>query len=1281
MQREQYMRFTESGPQIPDALLRARDEDRVVFFCGAGVSQARAGLTDFFGLAQSVIQRLGATKDCYAFKVLEKAKEIGEALDVTGLISADRVFSLLERDFTTSDIQAAVAKSLLPAADVDRSAHEILLRLARTRSGKTQLVTTNFDRLFEPVGAKIPLFQPPRLPKPSRRDDLDGIVYLHGCVDVEYARAEGNGLVLSSADFGHAYLSEGWATEFFREIVQRYVVVFIGYSADDPPVHYLLEGLRRDRTPLHGLYAFQSDGSAELTARWNHKGVDAITYSHADNHHALWEALGHWAIRADDPTIWQQSVLDKAIAGPRQLKPHERGQVAHVVSTPEGAKAFAVAEPPAEWLCVFDPRCRYQRPSHLNCVNPASPKIVPFEFYGLDFDEIPQWNGDDRFIHRHTPPQNAWDAFAIAELDQNDLSPVNLPAVRGELARNVAALPSRLFFLGSWIANVINQPAAIWWAVREDSLHPAYRSMIKQKLSHLRESMDIRVYKLWKYLLETRSRPTATNESEWHVLEQDLERDGWSPSGVRRFVSLCEPYLKLVPGVMSHAVPPMLNEEYNPIEVAHVDIECPVPPIDAIPGEWLYQVVRGVRTCIEAAARLCQEVNSYQGYVVSPIEEDPRPDISDYQRTNGLSGCVIAFAALFKRLLAEDRLRAKQEFVAWPLDDDTAFARLRVWASGKHEVATPKECAEIILELNDKVFWGEYHQRDLLIVLAKRWLDLPRELRVQIETRIKQGPSRHEGEKDSVFRERVAWAVLNRLHWLAKNAGELSFDVASETASRRLDAPGWKPEMAENAAESREIMVGFVAKDTGHDALLHAPIGSILSRASELSGCSAANHLLEHDPFEGLCAEHPKRAYLALARAARRSEFPEWAWTTFLESHSRARDSATFSAIVATRLCRIPDTNLLNVLYAATSWLERSGKVMSAGCPEVFDSVVQRLIEVIMSHPESASSSVIDSKRARDWALNAINSPVGQLVDAVFEDSRYQEAATVHSGLRPIEQCLSLKGDSRCYTIVIATRHLDWLYRHARDWTEQHLLTILTRGSDKDQAAFWAGVFWNPELSSSRLFLRIKDGLLAVAKHEDHSNTAHIISLACLLLSGWRSSAENGNEQCLSDSEFRDVLLNGGDRLRRQILMHIEHSLRDDDAMRRMQSLNRAYVFFEKVWPRQRVVKTAEITACIVGILVAHTDGFGKLIDLVLPLLTTISNSTTQLHIHSLGDVKHVIEEHPERFLNLLWSVLSDDVRDWPYSIGDVLSMIAESDESLVANERFRELRSRWGAR
>ena len=59
------MRFLANGPSIPDELLEARDQGRVVFFCGAGVSRARAKLPDFFGLAEKVVERLRVTSAQY----------------------------------------------------------------------------------------------------------------------------------------------------------------------------------------------------------------------------------------------------------------------------------------------------------------------------------------------------------------------------------------------------------------------------------------------------------------------------------------------------------------------------------------------------------------------------------------------------------------------------------------------------------------------------------------------------------------------------------------------------------------------------------------------------------------------------------------------------------------------------------------------------------------------------------------------------------------------------------------------------------------------------------------------------------------------------------------------------------------------------------------------------------------------------------------------------------------------------------------------------------------
>ena len=66
----------------------------------------------------------------------------------------------------------------------------------------------------------------PRLPVP--RLGRNGVVHLHGFLgDFGDDIWE---LVLSSADFGAAYLVDGWATRFLRELFRHFVVLFVGYS-------------------------------------------------------------------------------------------------------------------------------------------------------------------------------------------------------------------------------------------------------------------------------------------------------------------------------------------------------------------------------------------------------------------------------------------------------------------------------------------------------------------------------------------------------------------------------------------------------------------------------------------------------------------------------------------------------------------------------------------------------------------------------------------------------------------------------------------------------------------------------------------------------------------------------------------------------------------------------------------------------------------------------------------------------------------------------------------
>jgi len=73
------------GPPIPEAVWRALEDDKLIFYCGAGVSKG-AGLPLFDELTMDVRKRVGA---------IQKEGLVQAAFDNEAY---DRVFTLLEED-------------------------------------------------------------------------------------------------------------------------------------------------------------------------------------------------------------------------------------------------------------------------------------------------------------------------------------------------------------------------------------------------------------------------------------------------------------------------------------------------------------------------------------------------------------------------------------------------------------------------------------------------------------------------------------------------------------------------------------------------------------------------------------------------------------------------------------------------------------------------------------------------------------------------------------------------------------------------------------------------------------------------------------------------------------------------------------------------------------------------------------------------------------------------------------------------------------------------------
>lgn len=166
----------------------------------------------------------------------------------------------------------------------------------RTPPASPQVVPTNFDLLFEKAaGQELTTHVGPALSDFASGQAFNGLVYLHDRMNLETAPGKGRqGLVVSSSDFGRAYLAEGWATRFVRDLLNQYIGVLLGYSANDPSVRYLLQGLNARKNGSRArLFAFDSGSREEVGQRWRDTEVQAIAYQRTDDEHSLlWDTLG-----------------------------------------------------------------------------------------------------------------------------------------------------------------------------------------------------------------------------------------------------------------------------------------------------------------------------------------------------------------------------------------------------------------------------------------------------------------------------------------------------------------------------------------------------------------------------------------------------------------------------------------------------------------------------------------------------------------------------------------------------------------------------------------------------------------------------------------------------------------------------------------------------------------------------------------------------------------------------------------------------------------------------
>lgn len=310
--------FDEACCKVPERLLIAHGRGHVLFITGAGSSKP-AGLPDFRELTVKVYERLDAAVHlalaaipngvCNQWQVPVGTLRPDQLAEVKRFVQGDYdvALGMLERriDKTsapTTKVRSAVSSILRESGKKPAEIHQSLIRLA-SRGSVATIVTTNFDLLLE-IAAKsqrkeLETYSLTSIPRPGRSSEFSGVLHIHGALEKNPDRA--GYCVVTDQDFGEFYLRRQVVPEFIYEAARLFRIVLVGYSANDPPMRYLLNAVAADGNRFDDLqerFSFvgtATDPDTVLLEDWRARGITPIAYDSANGHVQLAHTLGKWA--------------------------------------------------------------------------------------------------------------------------------------------------------------------------------------------------------------------------------------------------------------------------------------------------------------------------------------------------------------------------------------------------------------------------------------------------------------------------------------------------------------------------------------------------------------------------------------------------------------------------------------------------------------------------------------------------------------------------------------------------------------------------------------------------------------------------------------------------------------------------------------------------------------------------------------------------------------------------------------------------------------------------
>jgi hypothetical protein len=361
---------------------------------------------------------------------------------------------------------------------------------------------------------------------------------------------------------------------------------------------------------------------------------------------------------------------------------------------------------------------------------------------------------------------------------------------------------------------------------------------------------------------------------------------------------------------------------------------------------------------------------------------------------------------------------------------------------------------------------------------------------------------------------------------------------------------------------------------------------------------------------------------------------------------------------------------LNSIAYPVAEWLVVLGDRVFGELAPMLDRLWQPLIDALEFHNDNRKRRV-----DRSWANDALNAPVGKFANVLMKDpatTRLQFGQGIpEAWTTKLEQLLGLPGDMHRHALVMLGSRINWMFAIAPQWTEQHLLAMAyDEGDDGD--ALWDGILWAARAPSRALYERLRLGLFARAMFPARRR-AEANVIGGFLLIGWGGDAEGDpSEQLVSNAELREMLVEGDNALRGQILWHLQTWSQDAKGKWRV----RLVPFLTDVWPRHRALRTPEISAHLSNLAMVSGDLFPQVVEAILPRLVPVRGGMLHVNLLNSDADDHPARRYPAAMLNLLWAILAEDTALWPLKARELVDLLSETSETR-ADPRLSELRRR----